>query len=94
MAARDFAPELDPTLYPDQAIPDRTYEAVVFKRLPASEDFAQSETIMLPGRYTAEGAWAAVHAALRAGSEMVGGEIREAARGIEMRKNAISARAV
>lgn len=53
------------------------FEAIVFKKLPATGDFSCSQTIVLPGQHTADAAWTAVYAALRVGgSDFIGGEIR------------------
>lgn len=52
------------------------FHAIVFKLLPATQDFDQSEAIVLPGQHTAGGAWRAVRAALRNNSEFIGGEIQ------------------
>lgn len=54
------------------------FHAIVFKRIPASPDFNQSQAVVLPGEHTAEAAWSAVFRAMRS-VDCIGGEIRACA---------------
>lgn len=76
MAARDCAPELDASSYPVLMMPQPVYRAVVFRKASDAQDFTCSEAIVLPGQHTAADAWPAVHAALSADPQLIGGEIR------------------
>lgn len=61
---------------PASAAAPPLFRAIVFKRLPSSDDFTRSEPIVLPGEHAADAAWRAVHAAMRADDALIGGEIR------------------
>lgn len=54
------------------------YQGIVFKQAPPTADFACSSEVLLPGRHTERGAWAAVFAELRGprAAELVGGDVR------------------
>ena len=72
MATCDCAPELRPSSSPEQAT---SYEAVVFRQMPDTDDFSCSTQIVLPGRHTAADAWAVVRqAVLPSGERIIGGE--------------------
>jgi hypothetical protein len=54
------------------------YRAVVFRRIPASQDFSLAREIVLPGEHSPANAWHAVFRRLREpdAAELIGGEIR------------------